>query len=330
MNFNIITIKTQMKPIAYFLLFIGIPFLYSCKKYPFFATAGATIVLSTDNKIINLNNNITVYIAGYNEDGTPLWDGTQVDLTISNGSLSENSVELENGRAQVEAFGDQERGEMKITAKSGSISTSEDPLIIIVGKLPEVSQIVSSLDPPILKPEGGIMKITISIYDEYYEPISNFPVIFETTSGILLSKGSIVYTDVSGIAIDYLETYEDGNVNIYAGNKEKVIEIKLEEEEVIIPNEPPVPTFQYSPQSPLSGETVYFNATGSYDPDGRITQFKWDFGDGTYGSGAITSHVYTYTGSDSSKTFIATLTVRDSDAETRAKYEFIYVYPPAP
>ncbi|MDM8552468.1 PKD domain-containing protein [Desulfobacterales bacterium HSG2] len=40
------------------------------------------------------------------------------------------------------------------------------------------------------------------------------------------------------------------------------------------------------------GETVRFDGSKSYDPDGFITEYKWSFGDGSSASGVAVSHVY--------------------------------------
>lgn len=42
--------------------------------------------------------------------------------------------------------------------------------------------------------------------------------------------------------------------------------------------------------------TVSFDGSASYDPDGTIAGYTWDFGDGTFGSGATCSHTYTTVG----------------------------------
>lgn len=52
--------------------------------------------------------------------------------------------------------------------------------------------------------------------------------------------------------------------------------------------------------------TYTFNAAGSYDPDGNIVSYAWDFGDGAVGSGSVVSHVF------ASGTFTVTLTVTDN------------------
>ncbi len=56
-----------------------------------------------------------------------------------------------------------------------------------------------------------------------------------------------------------------------------------------------------------------FNASASYDPDGSITNYQWDFGDGTSETNALVEHIYSSwnwngTGYDP---FIVSLTVTD-------------------
>jgi PKD repeat protein len=59
---------------------------------------------------------------------------------------------------------------------------------------------------------------------------------------------------------------------------------------------PPVADFTYSPNRPKINETVTFNASTSYDQNGTIVSYEWDFGDGTTGTGEIATHQYLESG----------------------------------
>ena len=73
-------------------------------------------------------------------------------------------------------------------------------------------------------------------------------------------------------------------------------------------NIPPVAKFNFSPKTGLFPLEVSFDASASYDPDGTIVSYDWDFGDGGSGSGKKISYIYQTWG-----TFPITLTVVDND-----------------
>ena len=62
-----------------------------------------------------------------------------------------------------------------------------------------------------------------------------------------------------------------------------------------------------------SATSIQFNGSASYDPDGTITTYQWNFGDGATGTGAAPAHTYATTG-----TFVATLTVTDNGGAASA------------
>jgi len=61
---------------------------------------------------------------------------------------------------------------------------------------------------------------------------------------------------------------------------------------ITVLNNPPIASFRMSSDAPLPGQTVWFDGSGSFDPDGRIVDFDWEFGDGTSESGVQATHVY--------------------------------------
>jgi hypothetical protein len=58
------------------------------------------------------------------------------------------------------------------------------------------------------------------------------------------------------------------------------------------------------------GDTANFDGSCSYDEDGAIVSWDWDFGDGTTGTGETTSHVY-----DAEGIYRVRLTVTDNDGK---------------
>jgi PKD repeat protein len=72
-------------------------------------------------------------------------------------------------------------------------------------------------------------------------------------------------------------------------------------------NTPPTASFT----STASGLTVSLNASASSDPDGTITSYAWNFGDGTTGSGTPATHTYAAAG-----TYTIILTVTDNAGAT--------------
>lgn len=61
---------------------------------------------------------------------------------------------------------------------------------------------------------------------------------------------------------------------------------------IISTNLMPVAKFNYSPEKPIVGKEISFDATGSKDEDGKIVEYNWDFGDGGTGSGDKVTHTY--------------------------------------
>lgn len=76
----------------------------------------------------------------------------------------------------------------------------------------------------------------------------------------------------------------------------------------------PTATFTFSPTAPGVNQDVFFNASQSKAGTGHtISTYKWDFGDGSTGSGVSPSHAYTRSG-----TFNVSLVVTDEAGQTGA------------
>ena len=75
-------------------------------------------------------------------------------------------------------------------------------------------------------------------------------------------------------------------------------------------NTPPVARFSVTLHQRYAPVTVLFDASDSYDPDGRIVSIIWDFGDGKTGTGSTISHTYAFPG-----TYTVELRILDNRGE---------------
>jgi hypothetical protein len=75
----------------------------------------------------------------------------------------------------------------------------------------------------------------------------------------------------------------------------------------VAPNTPPAARFTYT----CSGLTCSFDARESTDGDGRIDDYRWEFGDGSTGSSTTVQHIY-----DTVGTYQVKLTVTDNGGAT--------------
>ena len=93
-------------------------------------------------------------------------------------------------------------------------------------------------------------------------------------------------------------------------------EVRFHSTQVEERNEPPLAVFTASQNAGNPPSlTVELNASESTDPDGAITSYQWDFGDGSQGSGPVVEHTYEGRGAYRPK-----LTVTDNESAT-ASYE---------
>ncbi len=83
---------------------------------------------------------------------------------------------------------------------------------------------------------------------------------------------------------------------------------------------PPEASFSYSPETPIVNATLCFNASASYDPEGQVVSFEWDFGDGTGGTEAIVYHTYTELGN-----YTVALAIKDKAGNTDTKTMLLIV-----
>ncbi|HEV8290114.1 MAG TPA: PKD domain-containing protein [Candidatus Norongarragalinales archaeon] len=88
-------------------------------------------------------------------------------------------------------------------------------------------------------------------------------------------------------------------------------------------NVPPVAYASVDNSTPVTGQLITFNASASYDPDGFIVSYFWDFGDASNATGVTANHSYSIGG-----LYTATLTVTDNGTASNSTTLLINVSTP--
>ncbi len=99
------------------------------------------------------------------------------------------------------------------------------------------------------------------------------------------------------------------------------LRVGTDQVDIVVSTGKPIATISVSATMGMIPLTVLFDGSSSSDFDGEIVWYKWDFGDGTSGTGITANHTYE-TGGD----FTATLKVTDNDGKSGTASQMIIVY----
>lgn len=132
-------------------------------------------------------------------------------------------------------------------------------------------------------------------------------------------------TDSDGTIIQYTWNFGDGSTGTgpviakqYAAQGSYSVTLTVQDNDgatdtatravtVASPNALPVAAFTVDPTLPLVGTWVKFDGSASFDPDGAIASWNWNFGDGTTDAGQVAFQQFAAPG-----TYTVTLTVIDN------------------
>ncbi|WP_211204164.1 PKD domain-containing protein [Methanocaldococcus fervens] len=218
-------------------------------------------------------------------------------------------------------------------------------------------EVIETTDPIVthVYKEEGVYNVSLTVYDElnassimsktitvYYIKAD-----FEGPSMVVVDQ-NINFVDRSisnpGNIVKWLWNFGDGTTStqknpLHKYTKEGIYVVKLIvwnniglkdsiSKIVLVKGEgnyPPIAKFNFT----INGTMVYFDASESYDIDGKIVKYIWDFGDGTIISvngtyehppNPKTSHIYTKKG-----VYTARLTVVDDDGYSDSTVRFVSI-----
>ncbi len=120
------------------------------------------------------------------------------------------------------------------------------------------------------------------------------------------------YLKVRGVFYACNESEASTLAQQLTADAEGLLDKCLTPKEVMVPNQPPIADLS-GPTTGVANQLLSFSAVGSSDPDGTITAYKWDFGDGTTANFTFprATHRYSEPG-----TYLVQLIVEDDKGAT--------------
>jgi len=206
----------------------------------------------------------------------------------------------------------------QLTVTDDKGATDSDTVEISVTPAPPKAMYVNSIDMSLsIKGVNAEAKALVTIIDEDRGYVTNALVsgrwsdlVNTEVSGLTGVDGTVTFTAKSKSSGTFVFTVNDVSASGY------VYDPELNEE-----TEDSIATDSQTNQNPIAdagndqrvnpGDIVTFDGSHSYDPDGTIVSYEWDFGDGSIGDSITTTHRYI-----SSGWFTAQLTVTDDDGAT--------------
>lgn len=207
-----------------------------------------------------------------------------------------------------------------LAAASCTMKTQEAPPL--TGPSEFGTSVGVQVTPDVLQLDGASQSVVVvQVQDSASQPLRNVPLRADIVVG-----GQVV--DFGSLSSKSLVTNGDGRATIVytapasASESEAIVDIavtpvgsnyqnatarsasiRLVPTGIRVPPSDMTPSFTFAPDAPTEKTNVLFDASGS---TGSIDQYRWDFGDGSTGSGRTTTHAFSGPG-----TYFVRLTVVD-------------------
>ena len=177
-----------------------------------------------------------------------------------------------------------------------SLTQIVSPIIVSVSRSPEnpVSDQAVTVTAEVIEGNAEIESVILS----YKAGSSSW------TNVTMSLNGESYIANIPGQSVNTQVTYK-----IYASDVDGNTGVSQTDSYVIfLVNKSPIAIFTYSPAVVRTDEVVEFDASSSYDPDGTIESYSWDFGDGNTATGAAVSHSFIENGE-----YLVSLAITDNE-----------------
>ena len=229
-----------------------------------------------------------------------------------------------------------------LTAAACTMKEQEPPALS--GPSEFAQSITITLTPDVIQQDGASQSVvTVTARGPNGAPLANLPLRadirvdgvptdFGTISARNLvtnaeGRATLVYTAppaLPGIAVDQFTIVNIGITPLgsdFGNSQTRLATLRLVPTGTVAPPDGLRPAFTFTPAQPLDNEPVLFDASTSQAPaNNPIAQYRWDFGDGSTGTGQTVSHPFRTAG-----TYTVTLTVVDGLGRSRSASQTVAV-----
>lgn len=183
---------------------------------------------------------------------------------------------------------------------NGESDVQEDPILSWIGD----------------DPDGDIVT-----FDVYFGISSPPPKVVNNQSDLSFHPGTLRYKTTYYWQVIAWDCFGDSTSSSFWSFTTKASDNTSQEPgDINQTNTPPVADASLSQQTGFVGLFIILNGSGSYDADGFLTSWLWDFGDGTQGTGERTIHAY-----ESLGIYTVTLSVTDNKGATGTDFIIIEI-----
>lgn len=205
----------------------------------------------------------------------------------------------------------------------GTITVSQEPIYVdkeyMSQKIIEVYDMIDFTKMPKYEKGKNYINIWFRSGDTANFRYGNIVEGFYWSVAFIISNPSVVYYYLSSRSGGYHTDYAPKIVVDYS-----ISNLPLKSENMPIAD-------AGGPYYGYAGEPITFDASLSYDPDGYIVEYKWDFGvaweENDIAYGKIVQYTYALANYEGQYYFV-TLTVKDNDGNIAVAYTRAYVRPP--
>lgn len=252
---------------------------------------GEKVTLSPAAATVPVGQNQHLDVTVTDASGKPVAPQGEIAFSLSNPAVADVT-------SQGDVVG-KAVGETKVTASVDGVSSN--PVEITVTAPALVSILLSPKDPTTLLLQQSI-QFTAAVSDSTGGQALNAVLTWNS------SDPAVASVDPSGVVKGLQPGVTEITASARKGSEPGERVTSPATQVTVQAGSPPVAKFTVSPASGLVPLPVQFDASGSTSPNGTITAYAWNFGDGTPIEGGVsTSHTYTTAG-----VYSVGLTVTDS------------------